>query len=83
MHKTIAATIGLMLYWPMLRGPYFQNLLFTPCPTGLDGREAYAIANILIVGLALSRCEEPANSHTMQYDQHAQASRFLPDSLAR
>ena len=52
MHKTIAATIGLMLYWPMLRGPYFQNLLFTPCPTGLDGREAYAIANILIVGLA-------------------------------
>ena len=41
-----------MLYWPMLRGPYFQNLFFTPCPTGLDGREAYAIANILIVGLA-------------------------------
>ena len=41
-----------MLYWPMLRGPYFQNLFFTPSPTGLDGREAYAIANILIVGLA-------------------------------
>ena len=52
MRKTITATIGLMLYWPMLRGPYFQNLFFTPCPTGLDGREAYAIANILIVGLA-------------------------------
>lgn len=52
MLKTITATIGLMLYWPMLRGPYFQNLFFTPCPTGLDGREAYAIANILIVGLA-------------------------------
>lgn len=52
MHKTIAVTIGLMLYWPMLRGPYFQNLFFTPSPTGLDGREAYAITNILIVGLA-------------------------------
>ena len=52
MRKTITATIGLMLYWPMLRGPYFQNLFFTPSPTGLDGREAYAIANILIVGLA-------------------------------
>ena len=52
MRKTITATIGLMLYWPMLRAPYFQNLFFTPSPTGLDGREAYAIANILIVGLA-------------------------------
>lgn len=51
--ETVAVAIGLMLYWPMLRSPYFQNLLFASVPNAFNGREAYAIANVLILGLAL------------------------------
>ena len=49
--ETTAVTIGLALYWPMLRSPYFQNLFFTSSSTAFDGRETYAMANALMAVL--------------------------------
>lgn len=51
--ETTAVAMGLMLYWPMLRSPYFQNLFFASASTSFGGREAYAVANILIAGIAV------------------------------
>lgn len=51
--ETIAAAIGLALYWPMLRSPYFQNLFFASSSTAFDGREAYAIASAFIATLGI------------------------------
>ncbi len=53
MRETTAVAIGLALYWPMLRSPYFQNLFFASSSTAISGREAYAIASALIAALGI------------------------------
>lgn len=80
--ETTAVAMGLMLYWPMLRSPYFQNLFFASASTSFGGREAYAVANILIAGIAVIALAEHVVFCAARCGQRLRHSRFLSVSLA-